>query len=65
MTTNALPQIARATIHRDGSITVWSVYRQRWVRTSHPSDELLASMPTSERERILRHLARHAQEVRS
>lgn len=62
---NTLPPIARATLHRDGSLTVWSVYRQQWVRTSRPSDELLASMTTSERERILRHLERHAQEARS
>jgi hypothetical protein len=41
--------------HRDGSVTVWSVYSQQWLRTSHPSHEVLASLDTSERARVIRH----------
>lgn len=42
------------TFHRDGSVTVWNVYTQSWVRTSRPSDQILSSN-RSYRERIKRH----------
>ena len=42
------------TYHRDGSVTVWDVYTQGWVRTGRPSDRILASC-SSDRERIKRH----------
>ena len=47
------------TCHRDGSVTYWSVYQQVWVERARqvPADEL-AAMSSSERERVLRHLAR-------
>ena len=38
--------------HRDGSVTVWDCENQGWIRTSHPSDRLLASLGREEREKI-------------
>ena len=53
----------RPTIHRDGTVTYWSVYQQVW-RTRVPiatvSDRDLAAMPEQERNRVLR--ARQSQE---
>lgn len=51
----------RTTYHRDGDVTVWSVYRQGWVRcpASEVSDETLASLSAGERARIERHAKRH------
>jgi hypothetical protein len=56
MTTNTkAPKSPYATtFHRDGSVTVWDVYRQDWVRTSRPSDQLLASR-IGDREKIKTH----------
>jgi hypothetical protein len=48
----------RATYHRDGTVTLWSVYQQSWVRTGHVSDEELAARDERERARIIRHTAR-------
>lgn len=41
--------------HHDGTVTVWDVYRQQWVRLMHPSDAVLASLSTATRERVMRH----------
>jgi hypothetical protein len=41
------------TFHRDHTVTVWDVYRQRWLRTSCPSDQTLASLPSDERQRVM------------
>ena len=41
--------------HRDGSVTVWDVYQQQWVRTTRPEDRVLASLSTDERERVMAH----------
>lgn len=46
--------------HRDATVTVWDVYRQGWVRTSAPSDRVLASLTEAERARIARHVAKAA-----
>jgi hypothetical protein len=43
------------TYHRDGSVTVWDVYAQQWLRTSRPSDRILASLSASERSRVVLH----------
>lgn len=45
----------RPTYHRNGEVTVWNIYMQTWERTFRPSDEVLASHPRDERERICRH----------
>jgi len=41
------------TYHRDGTISYWSVYEQRWQRTP---DRELAAMDHTERKRAIRHL---------
>ena len=45
----------RTTYHRDGTVTIWDVYTQSWIRTDRPSDQILASCMPEERERIIRH----------
>lgn len=45
------------TYHRDRTVTVWDVYKQQWLRTSDPSDRVLASLSTSERDRVMLHCA--------
>lgn len=45
----------RTVYHRNGEVTVWDVYQQQWVRTARPRDEVLASLSTDSRERVLRH----------
>lgn len=53
----------KTTLHRDGTVTYWSVYRQAWVRgASDVPDEELAAMEGRERERVSRHLQRHRQQ---
>ena len=44
------------TFHRDGTITLWHVYRQQWVRLAAAaiSDETLATLSHRERARVLR-----------
>lgn len=54
-TTSSSPY--RTTYHRDGTVTVWDVYSQTWTRTASPSDQILASLSQSERERVMRHVA--------
>lgn len=50
----------RATLHRNGTVTYWSVTRQVWITTAHyPPHADLAAMPESERERIGRHFVKH------
>jgi len=46
--------------HRDGSVTFWNVYEQRWNRTqaSRISDENLASMSANDRKRAIRMAAK-------
>jgi hypothetical protein len=48
----------RTTYHRDGSVTVWDVYTQAWLRTSRPSDRVLASLSQEERRRVLAHTSK-------
>lgn len=43
------------TFHRDNTVTVWDVYTQQWLRTSRPSDRILASLSHSERCRVMLH----------
>lgn len=42
--------------HSNGTVTIWDVYRQRWVHTASPSDRVLASLSAEERANVLRHL---------
>ena len=45
--------------HRDGTVTIWDVYAQQWLRTSDPSDRVLASLSDAQRERVIRHCGRY------
>lgn len=42
------------TYHRDGTVTLWDVYKQQWERVAaeNVSDEILASLTETERSRI-------------
>jgi hypothetical protein len=44
----------RTTYHRDGTVTLWHVYRQAWVRlhVRDISDDTLATLSHTERRRI-------------
>lgn len=43
------------TFHRDNTVTIWNVYTQQWQRTSKPSDSVLASLSSEERDRVVKH----------
>lgn len=44
------------TYHTDGTVTVWDVYSQQWLRRiGRPNDRILASLSPEERERVIRH----------
>jgi len=49
------PKAYGSTYHRDGTITYWDVYLQRWRRSSQLSDRALATLGAGERDRVLRH----------
>jgi hypothetical protein len=42
--------------HRDGTVTLWNVFSQSWVRTADPNDQLLDGLPRAEFDRIKRYL---------
>lgn len=47
--------------HRDGSVTLWDCYEQRWMRYRTPiSNRISATLTDAERVRISRHAERHA-----
>lgn len=58
MSKTATSNAYRTTYHRDGSVTIWNVYTQSWLRTSRPSDRLLSSLMFEERERVTRHISK-------
>jgi len=41
--------------HRDYTVTLWNVYSQTWERMANPSDEVLASLSSKERDRVIAH----------
>ena len=45
------------TYHRDNTVTIWDCYSQQWIRTGEPSDHLLASLGSEERDRVVLHCA--------
>lgn len=50
--------LPRTTVHRDGTVTYWSVYRQQWVHRARVIDhQELAAMAPAERRRVLRSYA--------
>jgi hypothetical protein len=38
--------------HRDGTVTLWDVSNQAWLRTADPNDQLLDGLPRAEVDRI-------------
>lgn len=46
----------KTTLHRDRTVTYWSVYNQVWCRTMRPPDRELAAMSEKVRARVKRHL---------
>jgi hypothetical protein len=42
--------------HRDGTVTIWCVEHKCWIRGSSFSDNVLATLPESERTRVLQHI---------
>jgi hypothetical protein len=49
-------------LHTDGTVSFWSVYCQVQIsRTKYVSDDELAAMNPTDRERVINHLAAHAQ----
>lgn len=47
----------KAKLHRDGTVTYWSVYRQQWIeRAEYMPDAELAAMNAGERGRVIRHV---------
>ena len=43
-------------LHRDGTVTYWSVYHQVLERVSHIADREYAAMSDRYRDRVVRHL---------
>ena len=44
--------------HADGTVTVWNVYIQMWLRTGCPSDRLLATLGHGEVDKIRAHISK-------
>lgn len=51
-----MSDFTKTTFHRDATVTFWSVLTQRWVRTGNPTDAELASMSSTIRKRVIRHV---------
>ena len=52
----------RTTYHRDGTVTLWDVYRQMWrrMKAANVPDQIMASLSVVERARIERMAAKTA-----
>lgn len=48
--------MATTTYHADGSVTTWDLIRGQWV-TGTPDADVLATMSTDEREKVIAHCA--------
>ena len=49
----------KQTLHRDGTVTYWSVYQQRWIkRASMVPDRELAAMGGNDRLEAMLHIAK-------
>jgi hypothetical protein len=49
---------SKITYHRDGTITFWDVYQQRWTRTDNPSDQQLSTLPLAQVDKIKEHVSK-------
>ena len=52
------PRSGNTTLHRDGTVSYWSVYDQRWHRSRAIPDRELAAMDPASRRRVSRHTAK-------
>ena len=52
------PRSGNTTLHRDGTVSYWSVYDQRWHRSRAIPDRELAAMDRASRRRVSRHTAK-------
>ncbi len=59
MTRTDRPKTGRTTLHSDGTVTTYNIFREQWQRGRRVSDRVLASMDENERRRVMRHLERH------
>jgi len=51
------------TYHRDGTVTIWEVCSQEWIRTANPTDEQLNGLPDAEIDRIRRCVRKPSSEI--
>ena len=51
------PYSRKTHCHEDGTITIFDVRLQQWIKTNHPTEESLAALFPKERERVLKHLS--------
>lgn len=47
-----------STYHRDGTLTYWNVYKQKWERGRDIPDHILATFDAKDRARTLKHISR-------
>lgn len=52
------PATGQTTLHADGTVTLWSVIRQQWLRGNNPLIDDLVACSEPERARIIAHLRR-------
>lgn len=45
----------RTKFHTDGTVTLWDVYAQQWVRDRWFGDAVLSSLSRDERQDVIRH----------
>jgi hypothetical protein len=64
-TTNAKKTDDGVAYHRDGTVTMWDVHTQQWVRTGEPSDQQLASLDHEVRRHVMEHVAVTADHIRA
>lgn len=60
-----MPSNLQPTVHRDGTVTYWSVPDQRWVHHGYPDDREIRFYTDSARRRLLAWQKRDQQSRRS
>jgi len=50
------PRSGKTTLHRDGSVTLWNIYENRWERHETPPWRLLVTLGDDEKKRVMRHM---------
>ena len=49
--------LKRVILHKDKTVTFWSLYSLQWIRQRQPSDRELATMDPKTRAKALEHIA--------